>query len=344
MKSLLKSKTFHLPDDLNATKPPEKRGVRRDHVKLMVTDRKAKSIFHDTFFHLGDYLKSGDLLILNNSRTIPAVLKANVFQRNRKVLQDVEIRLARKVSENSWDVLILDHSINEGDTLNFYNEVDAVVIERRSNSPLWNISFKCNSEKLYPFIYRYGQPIRYEYIHYPWELGYYQTTFASVPGSVELPSAGRAFSWEMLFNLQKKGIKIGYLQLHTSLSYMLEDHWPLQPQSNPEYYHVPDETMKMVEEAKLSGGRIIAVGTTVVRALETALKTNMNEGMTNLYIGPDFNLKGANGILTGFHEPEASHLDLLSAFINTHYLLDTYNQAIDRGYLWHEFGDMNLII
>jgi S-adenosylmethionine:tRNA ribosyltransferase-isomerase len=163
-----------------------------------------------------------------------------------------------------------------------------------------------------------------------------------------MPSAGRAFSWELIFKLRRRGIRIAFVQLHTGLSYFLEDSGHLTPEENFEQFEVPSETVEAINQTKQAGGRIIAVGTTVVRALESAVDPNgkpvAQSGWTNLFIDRSIPLKIVNGLITGFHEPEASHLDMLSALINPDLLYSAYNEAIEHSYLWHEFGDMNLII
>jgi S-adenosylmethionine:tRNA ribosyltransferase-isomerase len=201
---------------------------------------------------------------------------------------------------------------------------------------------------LYEQIYQLGEPVRYEYIRQPWSLDYYQTVYATVPGSVEMPSAGRAFSWELLLKLQNSGVQIVYVQLHTGLSYLLKDECQQSPEQNFEEYLVPADTVRAIHDAKARGNKIIAVGTTVVRALETSVnelgELSPGTGWTNLHIHANYPLRVVDALLTGFHEPEASHLDLLSAFIDRHLLSNAYKQAVDHRYLWHEFGDMNLII
>jgi S-adenosylmethionine:tRNA ribosyltransferase-isomerase len=132
--------------------------------------------------------------------------------------------------------------------------------------------------------------------------------------------------------------------LHTGLSYLLDDQWEQSPEENEEEYQISDRTMEKILQTKASGNRVIAVGTTVVRALESAARNGALSGVTNLYIDQQYPLKIADGIITGFHEPKASHLDMLSAFVSEHHLLHAYDQAIEACYLWHEFGDMNLII
>lgn len=339
-----KALDFYLPDELNASHPPEKRGLRRDHVRMMVLDRTTGKIKHDRFIHLGDYLQPGDLVILNNSRTIPAVLQAKWLRNTVPIAPKVEIRLARRRGEDMWEALIVANPVKIGDILQFSPELSAMVIGEKENSPLKLIHFSKKGTDLFNIIYDLGEPVRYEYIEQPWELDYYQTVFASHPGSVEMPSAGRAFSWELLFALKRKDIQVDFIQLHTGLSYLLDDSLIQTPEDNDEEYYISESTMERIIEAKLAGNRVIAVGTTVVRALETAAKNEALSGITNLYINQQYPLKIADGIITGFHEPKASHLDMLSAFISEQNLLKAYDQAISAGYLWHEFGDMNLII
>ena len=338
----VKSLDFYLPDELNASQPPEKRGIRRDHVRMMVLDRTTGEIHHDRFNHLTHYLQPGDLIILNNSRTIPAVLKGKWVRNMEEMASQVEVRLARHRNEDTWDALIIANPVNVGDTIQFSTELSATVIDNKGHSPLKTIQFSKKGTDLFNLIYFLGEPIRYEYINQTWELDYYQTVFASQPGSVEMPSAGRAFSWELLFTLMQKEIQIDYIQLHTGLSYFLDDE-PL-PEDNDEEYHISERTMQRILEAKSSGRRVIAAGTTVVRALESAARNRTLFGVTNLYIHRDYPLKIVDGIITGFHEPKASHLDMLSAFISEQHLRNAYDEAIRARYLWHEFGDMNLII
>lgn len=338
-----KALDFFLPNELNATLPPEKRGLRRDHVRMMVLNRCTGEVNHDRFFHLSHYLQPGDLIILNNSRTIPALLRGKWKRDWNELSQDVEVRLAKRRNEDTWDAFIMANPIKVGDKLLFSDELISTVIAEKENSPLKTIQFNKRGTDLYNIIYSIGEPIRYEYIEKPWGLDDYQTVFASHPGSVEMPSAGRAFSWELLFKLKQKNIGLDFIQLHTGLSYF-DEHWELKPEENEEEYQLSAVTMEKIVRTKTDGGRVIAVGTTVVRALETAARTGNLSGFTNLYVNQETPLKVVDGILTGFHEPKASHLDMLTAFIPEQHLLHAYHQAIDKGYLWHEFGDMNLIL
>ncbi|MCU6710000.1 S-adenosylmethionine:tRNA ribosyltransferase-isomerase [Paenibacillus sp. J5C_2022] len=339
--------SFHLPPSLNAAMPPERRGIRRDYVRMMVLDRESGRMEHTAFHQLSAYVRPGDMLVMNASRTVPAVMTADLRTQGSASARTVEIRLARRLNEAMWEVLPVAASLSTGDTLVFSSLLHAEVTDT-TRPPFATLVFSQTGTKLYDSIYALGEPIRYEYIQKKWELDYYQTVFATVPGSVEMPSAGRAFSWELLFKLRRQGIGTAYLQLHTGLSYLLDDNKPFDPSEHYEHYVIPEATATAITQTKQAGGRVIAVGTTVVRALESAARRDTalqaQSGWTNLHVERSFPLQIVDGLITGFHEPEASHLDLLSAFVEPSLLLDAYGEAIREQYLWHEFGDMNLII
>ncbi|KGX85940.1 S-adenosylmethionine:tRNA ribosyltransferase-isomerase [Pontibacillus marinus] len=332
--------SFDIPDSLNASVPAELRTGARDHVKLMVLD--GQEITHDHFSNLERYFREGDTLILNNSRTIPPVLKA------KQGHHDIEVRLSRKVSSHEWEALLIGDLIQTNTPICFQKSgVEATVSGLGSEPPLVVLSFSLEGTDLFDFIYRFATPIRYEYIDAPWPLEMYQTVYASVPGSVEMPSAGRAFSWRLLKKLKKMGVQIGYVQLHTGLSYYERNRWP-NPEAHPEEFHVPEETAHLVNQTRKNGGRVIATGTTVVRAMESCVNNDglvtPHNGITRLYVGPGYQVRSIDGLLTGFHEPEASHLDMLTSFVEKDILMNAYQDALRKGYLWHEFGDMNLIL
>ncbi|WP_233531101.1 S-adenosylmethionine:tRNA ribosyltransferase-isomerase [Paenibacillus alkalitolerans] len=340
---------FHLPPELNATVPPERRGIRRDRVRLMVLGRDTGRTIHTRFHQLPQFLNAGDLLVLNSSRTVPAVLKAVVHRRSSDTTVDsaTEVRLARKLDDRTWDAVIADGSAVPGDRLLITDALTAA-IEQCDTHPFVRLKFSLSGAALYNEIYAAGEPIRYEYITTPWPLDYYQTVFASEPGSVEMPSAGRAITWELLFKLRNMGVTVSYVQLHTGLSYLLDDGIPHSPKDHAEMYVIPEETAQAIRRTKEQGGKVVAVGTTVVRTLETAANedgaVSPGEGWTNLYITNNHKLRTVDGLITGFHEPEASHLEMLSAFVPEDRLRSAYHEAVRQGYLWHEFGDMNLIL
>jgi S-adenosylmethionine:tRNA ribosyltransferase-isomerase len=176
-----------------------------------------------------------------------------------------------------------------------------------------------------------------------WPLSYYQTVYATEAGSAEMPSAGRAFTPELITRLVAGGVQIAPLLLHTGVA-SLEAHEP----PYEEYYRVPRETAALVNAAQRDGRRVIAVGTTVVRALETvadpAGTVRPGTGWTRLVITPERGLRTVTGLLTGLHEPQASHLAMLEALAGRAHLRLTYTEALRQHYLWHEFGDLHLIL
>lgn len=333
---------FDLPTTLNAGAPPERRGIRRDHVRLLVLDKRTGRTVHSRFDRLGDHLRPGDLLVLNNSRTLPAVLQALGPDGT-----SVEVRLARRRSGADWLALLSAGHLLPGATLAFARGLTATLLAEGAPQPLTPIRFSREGAALLDTLYHIGEPVRYEYAAQPWDLDYYQTVYATVPGSIEMPSAGRAFTWELLLHLQRRGIAVAFLSLHAGLSYY-GDRWRKDPLQAPEEYEIPPGTADAIRTARRGGGRVIAVGTTVVRALESAAERDGEVrdryGCAEAYIREGYPLKIADGILTGWHEPEASHLDMLSAFANPSILQAAYREAVSERYLWHEFGDANLIV
>ena len=198
-------------------------------------------------------------------------------------------------------------------------------------------------EPLNCYLERYGFPIRYSYVKQGWPSNYYQTVYATEMGSAEMPSAGRAFTAELITRLVARGVQIVPLLLHTGVA-SLEDHEP----PYEEFYRVPAETARALNGAHAAGRRVIAVGTTVVRALETVTDsdgvTHPGEGWTRLVITPERGVRAINGLLTGMHEPRATHLMMLEALAGREHLGVAYAAALDEGYLWHEFGDLHLIL
>jgi S-adenosylmethionine:tRNA ribosyltransferase-isomerase len=351
MKAMVNTATpvirFALPPDLEAHEPPEFRGSRRDQVRLLVLPRDGGTVTHTRFDALGEFLRSGDLLVANNSRTLPGLLRAHDQQGD-----PVEVRLAQRRADDRWDALLLNgrtHVGRRGMQLNFGDGLSARVAGRRTDLPfLWKLRFNRCCLELLDSIYRLGEPVRYTYVRDALPIDLYQTVYAMQPGSVEMPSAGRAFTWELLLQLRRRGIGFAQLALHTGLSSTRDDSVDALHPNYEEEYEIPEATARAVNETHQGGGRVIAVGTTVVRALETVAREDGTvaggHGWTRLHIDADHRLRAVEGLLTGLHEPQASHLDLLSAFVEPTRLQEAYVEAIERGYLWHEFGDMNLII
>jgi len=204
---------------------------------------------------------------------------------------------------------------------------------------------------LVPYLESHGVPIRYGHVRRPWPASMYQTVFATEPGSAEMPSAGRPFTPELVTRLVSRGIEIAPVLLHTGVA-SLESHEP----PFEEFYRVPRRTAERVTSARRAGQRVIAVGTTVVRALETVTDerrdTFPGEGWTNLVITPDRPLRSVTGLITGLHEPRATHLAMLErvasgivgSVCGRCHLERAYTEARQHSYLWHEFGDSHLIL
>jgi S-adenosylmethionine:tRNA ribosyltransferase-isomerase len=347
---------FSLPPELEASAPPEARGLRRDQVRLMVSNYSTNQIRHNRFYHLDKYLNEGDVLVINTSRTRNSALMAT-----RADGTAVELHLSTHFDDDLWTVEVraMDElgktkhleDAREGEILCLPSAVTAIlkgpyISDCIDNSPpsetLWlaKINFPYDVDR---YLEQYGFPIRYNYVKDRWPLNYYQTVYATESGSAEMPSAGRPFTSRLLKRLSSKGIKIAPLILHTGVS-NIETHEP----PYKEFYRVPSETARIVNEARASGHRIVAVGTTTIRALETVTKANgeshAGEGWTCLVITPQRGLRAVNALLTGMHEPEASHLAILEALAGRPHIKFAYEEALRKGYLWHEFGDLHLII
>ena len=189
----------------------------------------------------------------------------------------------------------------------------------------------------------HGQPIRYGYVERPWPIDTYQNVYAMEPGSAEMPSAGRPFTPEVITRLVAKGVGVSPLVLHTGVASLEATELPY-----PERVRVPSSTASRVNDTHRNGGRVIAIGTTVVRGLEAAGGDDgivrPLDGWTDLVITPERGVRVVDGLLTGWHEPEASHLLMLEAVAGRELLEQSYAASLDEGYLWHEFGDTHLIL
>jgi S-adenosylmethionine:tRNA ribosyltransferase-isomerase len=335
-----------------AKEPPERRGLARDQVRLMLTDRKTGGVIHSRFDRIGEFLDPGDLLVFNTSRTLPASLTVAADCGE----PDIEVRLAGHLSDDRWLALLLcsggepfSCGLQSGLELEFGAGLKGTVEERDERIPrLWKLRFSQSGTQLVDSIYRFGRPIRYEYVSQPWDLDYYQTVYAQEPGSSEMPSAGRAFTWRLLLDLKKMGIETASVVLHTGLSSYEDDELDAQHPVSEEEYFISEAAAERINRARAQGQRVIAVGTTAVRALESAAADDeivrAQHGYTSLRITANHRLKVVDGLLTGMHEPEASHLDLLTALMAADDIRVAYEEALERGYLWHEFGDLHLIV
>src|SRR6266704_6313162 len=301
--------TFTLPPELSAKEPPERRGIRRDQVRLLVIDRVTGHIEHTRFDRISNYLHAGDLLVFNSSRTLPASLRGCECSAAHGPC--MEVRLAERLPDGSWLALLVCEEgdpfgcgLRAGMQIEFAEGLAATVLERDANiARLWKLRFSISGAELIDLIYRLGKPIRYEYVSAPWDLDYYQTVYATEPGSAEMPSAGRAFSWKLLLDLKRRGIDTAYIVLHTGLSFYMDDDLDrIHPASEEEYF-VSATTAGKISHARENAGRVIAVGTTVVRALESVADSDGSvaevHGYTRLKIDPQYRLRSVDGLLTG---------------------------------------------
>jgi S-adenosylmethionine:tRNA ribosyltransferase-isomerase len=331
---------FELPERLEAHAPP----AARDAVRMLVASRSSDELVDARFRDLVDVLRPGDVLVVNTSATLPAALAAERPDGRR-----VGVHLSTPVPghDGHWVVELRcgDAPCRSGrpETLALPAGGRAELIAPYlSGRRLWVARLDLPSP-LTAYLAEHGRPIRYRYVQDTFPLAEYQTVFAVEPGSAEMPSAGRPFTHELVTSLVTRGIAVAPVVLHTGVSSLEEGEAPY-----PERYRVPEPTARLVTSTRRWGGRVIAVGTTVVRALETAARpdgwVSPGEGWTDLFVTPDRALRVVDGLLTGWHEPGASHLYLLDAVGGRNLVARSYEAALARGYLWHEFGDVHLIL
>jgi S-adenosylmethionine:tRNA ribosyltransferase-isomerase len=338
---------FEVPPALEAREPPEARGLARDQVRLLVARRADGRLIHACFRDLPEFLDPGDLLVINDSATLPSAVAAT-----RGDGSAVELRLATpapRMPSGEWWVVELRSADGAaplaavaGERLTLPGGATAAIVSPHTGGArLWLARVR-TGEPVPEYLWRYGHPIRYAYVRAEWPLDAYQTAYARDPGSAEMPSAGRPFTPELVTRLVADGILIAPVTLHAGVSSPERGESP-----HAERYSVPRSTARLVNAVREWGGRVIAVGTTVVRALETVATPDgvfASEGWTNRVITRDYGPQAIDGLLTGWHEPEASHLDLLRAVAGEELLAASYEAALEHGYLWHEFGDSHLIL
>jgi S-adenosylmethionine:tRNA ribosyltransferase-isomerase len=338
---------FSLPPRLEAQEPAEARGLRRDEVRLLVAHRSGGAIEHARVRDLPGFLAPGDLVVVNTSATLPAALLAR-----RPDGSALELRLSTPAPgrdpERTWIVELRRDDgpfagARSGETLALPGGGHAELLAAFAGGRrLWLAALEL-PEPLEDYLAAHGEPIRYAYVPKRWPLETYQNVYARNPGSAEMASAGRPLSAEVLTELAARGILVAPLTLHTGVSSPEAHERPY-----PERYGVPAATARVVNAVHGWGGRVIAVGTTVVRALETVAhedgRVAAGAGWTDLVVTPQRGLRAVDGVLSGWHEPQASHLDLMRAAAGDELLRRSYAAALEAGYLWHEFGDSHLVL
>jgi S-adenosylmethionine:tRNA ribosyltransferase-isomerase len=349
---------FTLPAELEAREPPEARSGRRDDVALLVSRRAAGQVSPHAFADLPSLLLPGDLVVVNTSGTLPAAVAAG---------EGLIVHFSTATPDGSW--LVELRAARGRSTVPYGGGVPGQAIElpgrarltlaARFTDRLWRARL---STAVVPYLLRRGVPIRYSYIDRPWPVQAYQTVFAAAPGSAEMPSASRPFTTEIVTRLVSRGVTMAPVTLHAGVSSLEGGEDPY-----PEFFEVPPATARLVNLTRRTGGRIIAAGTTVVRALETAALqaaepgaaagppgapgapepaglVTAAAGWTEHVVTPGTGVRAVDGLLTGLHEPRSTHLWMLAAFAGEDLLSRCYAAALDRRYLWHEFGDTHLLL
>jgi S-adenosylmethionine:tRNA ribosyltransferase-isomerase len=355
--------SFRIPAGGEAGTPPElrrpgghARSEGRADVRLMVA-RGRGEIVHGRFPDIVDALDSGDVIVVNASAVIPAALDATGPDRS-----PYRLHLSTEQPGGFW---VVEPRLPAGPgSLRFTGLPPATLTlpgggraellapyppdtrDRGRGIPsahrLWLARLDLPAP-VHEYLAGHAEPIRYSHVDQPWPIGAYQTVFSRVPGSVEMPSAARPFTHRLVTALVAKGVTVVPIVLHTGVSSQEAGEAPYA-----ERFEVPVATADIVNAARAAGGRVVAAGTTVVRALETtadpAGRAHPGQGWTELVVTPARGVRLVDGLLTGWHEPESSHLAMLEAIAGRDLLEASYREAVGQGYLWHEFGDSHLIL
>ncbi len=335
---------FNLPKNLIAQKPASP----RDASRLMVLNREKQLIFHDRFYNLEKYLRRGDVLVLNNSKVLPARLIGR-----KKTGGKVEILLLRQISSAGWECLVGFVPVVKqvGLKIKFSHGLDGEILKRVGDTAV--IKFNLSGAKLMEQILKIGQPPTPPYIKVKGQnlkvKSWYQTVYAKCLGSVAAPTAGMHFTKKLLAKLKKMGVQIEYVTLHVGLG-------TFQPvkvdditkhKIHSEYFELDKKTAERLNDAKRNGQRIIACGTTTVRVLESCVqngKLRAKNSETNIFIYPGYKFKFIDALLTNFHVPKSTLIMLVAAFAGKKFVDRAYQAAIQKKYRFYSFGDAMLIL
>ena len=354
-----------------ASQPPEARGLTRDGVRLLAAT--PDGLVHARFRDLPRFLAPGDLLVVNTSATLAAALPAQ-----RAGGRAVTVHLSNQLDNGTWLVELRQGQVTPqrlsdgvpGEVITLPGG-GSVTLLRPYPDPaatrIWEAVVTTDGSPVHGYLARHGQPIRYSYVPGRWPLTAYQTVFAHSPGSAEMPSAARPFTADLVTRLIAAGVVIAPITLHTGVASLEAGEAPL-----PEWFEVPQPTADLVNLTHAAGRRVIAVGTTCTRALESAVAGSTGQagavddpadgavddpgegtregtvaarrGWTSLVLGPEHPARVVTGLITGWHEAGASHLALLEAVAGRTLVEASYREAEAAGYLWHEFGDSCLLL
>jgi len=338
---------FHPAEESTAAAPPEVRGSSRDDVRLLVA--RPDGLSHQRFADLADQLEPGDLVVVNDSATVNAEIDAVrgglpiVLHAATRLDDDtwvVELRTAPDAGRPVLDA-VAGETIGVGElpvTL-----LAPYPVEESSPTGSGNRLWRARVEgDLRALLDRHGRPIAYGYLDRRYPLSSYQSVFSRRPGSAEMASAGRPFTDALVTRLVTRGVAVAPITLHTGVSSQEAGEGP-----QPEWFHVPATTARLVEHTRANGGRVVATGTPVPRALESAVvdgTARESWGWTERVVTPAHPAVVVNGLITGWHDAEASHLLLVEAIAGTDLAQAAYDGAIAGGYRWHEFGDSALFL
>ncbi len=352
---------FAPPGDLTAPSPAEARGLRRDEVRLLVAD--GDRVTHTRFHDLAEHLEAGDLLVVNASQPVAGEVDARLSGGDAPAIA-VVAHVAADLQDGTWVVeirtapdaarAVLGAHAGRVLTLAGAGESAALTLlgpyPRAGSSPtgagsrLWRASY-AGDTGLRAVLDRIGRPIAYGYLDRPYELEDYQTIFGTTPGSAEMASAARPFTPEVVTRLVSRGVAIAPIVLHTGVSSQETGEAP-----QPEWFEVSDATARLVNVTRAGGGRVVAVGTTATRALESAVAgakggaVAATKGWTNHLVTRETPPHVVDGLITGWHDPAASHLLLVEAVAGPALTQRAYDAAVAEGYHWHEFGDSALLL
>jgi S-adenosylmethionine:tRNA ribosyltransferase-isomerase len=329
---------YNLPESSIAQTPAEP----RDSSRLLVLHRESGELEHRIFRDVSDYLRSGDLLVLNQTRVIPARIYARKETGGR-----VELLLLRRRDELTWETLVGGKGLRVGKMIKVEDGPEVEVMELLDGSERI-VKF---SEPIEPYFSKVGNIPLPPYINEKLiDPERYQTVYAREPGSAAAPTAGLHFTPRLLEELQVKGVKIAYVTLHVGLDTfapVTEDN-PQEHKIHSEWCELPQETADLINQTKQNGGRVVAVGTTSVRTLESA-SIGQNAilsylGATSVFILPGYRFQVVDAMITNFHLPKSTLIMLVSAFAGRERILETYQIAIQEGYRFYSFGDAMIII
>jgi len=334
--------TFELSPDHEAAAPPEARGIARDGVRMMVAHRLAGVIEHSRFDRIAEHLAAGDALVVNVSRTLPAAVTA-ISPRGEELV--LHFSSPYPADERLW---VVEPRLPAGPGTAPFRDVlagDRLALPGGASidlrAPYLGDRLWVARPRLVGSVESYLG--RYAYAAGDWDMDAYQTIFGAQPGSAEMPSAGRPFTPRTLAALAARDIRVIPILLHCGVSSLEDGESPL-----PERFAVSEASAARLNAARGAGGRVVAIGTTAVRALESAADADGHvhaaAGWTDVVVGPDRPVTAVDGLLTGWHEPGASHLDMIEAIAGPSLADRSYAAAVAGGYLWHEFGDVHLIL